>query len=162
MGAPSLAGVDWREVRSACEGGLLVEKAAEVFQIGASTIRARAAREQWATVGRIQKAKVELQRERSVTAPRAHAAIAETLIERQEEHREIMHRMLKKALSTAEKAPPPIETMGDLEKAAKLHRLTLDMSTGDSAPAVQVLFTGGESSDFRSVTMDAAEVEVLE
>jgi transposase-like protein len=142
---PAALEVPWREIRSAVEGGLKVEEVAARYDISATTVRVRAHREGWATVAKVTKL-MQLQVKRSETdAPKAAQLVAQSLVERQEEHREIVHRMMRKALKNAEKAPPSIENMTDLEKAVKIHRLTLDMSTGE-AGAVQVnLWSGGAS-----------------
>jgi formiminotetrahydrofolate cyclodeaminase len=134
------------------------EKVSQIFDVPNGTIRSRASRESWATVERVQQIKGALQQKCNAT-PSGAQLVAQSLVERQEEHREIVHRMMRKALKNAEKAPPSIENMTDLEKAVKIHRLTLDMSTGETGPGVQILFTGSETQQAQVIEQ---EVDVID
>jgi formiminotetrahydrofolate cyclodeaminase len=160
---PAALAVDYSEIRRAVETGTVtLQEAAERFDVPFRTIQKRSYREDWLIPSRIvAKAKeIEEKRlsQRVSNTPKALDVAAQSLVERQEEHREIVHRMMRKALKNAEKAPPSIENMTDLEKAVKIHRLTLDMSTGE-AGAVQVNLWSGGASVSQGLTERVIDVE---
>jgi hypothetical protein len=159
-----LSDQEWREVRSACESGVSFQRAAETFGINVNAIKQRSWRERWVTGAKVEKVTRNLQ---AVTSrnptPKTAEIVAQSLLERQEEHKGIVHRTILKALKAAEKAPPAIESMTDYEKAVKVHRLNLDMTTGESAQVNLSFWHGEAGQGLRDVgPADALDVEVIE
>ena len=159
MPAAALPGVDWTEIQRAVETGIVtLQKAAEFYGVSFETVRKRAAREEWATPKRIQDRAQEMraamsQADNGTNVPEGNVPgmsqslqkqpktvdlAAKSLVEKQQDHDSIVHRTLSRLLVKADKAPPEIETMGDYEKAVKLHRLVLKMDTGEAKVSLNI------------------------
>lgn len=159
MAAPALEGIDWSEIRRSVETGIVtLQKASQFFGVSFETVRKRAAREKWATPKRIQDRAQELREAMSQDGagtiasegnvpgmsqslqkqPKTVDLAAKSLVEKQQDHDSLVHRTLSRLLTKADKAPPEIETMGDYEKAVKLHRLALKMDTGEAKVSLNI------------------------
>jgi transposase len=151
MPAAIMSPAQWREVQTVAETGMHLKDVAAKFGVDYETVRKRAMREEWLTIRRVENLREKQMQTRSLSqnVPKASEVVAETLEERRNHHREMMHRI---GLKLAEKAEKNVESgrldildVAGLEKLQKVIRLNLDMATGE-AGAVQVnLWSGGSS-----------------
>jgi hypothetical protein len=166
MPAPSLLSPDqWREIKTVAETGMPLPEVARKFDVSYDMVRKRAHRESWLTLAR-----VESLREKQIKVssssrivPRASEVVASTLEERQNHHREKMHKITSlltdKAVEAVEEGRLAVTDLSELEKLQKMARLNLDMSTGETGPGVQILFTGSEPSQAQVIDTDADVID---
>ena len=159
MGAPSLA-VNWNEVRSLAESGKLLKEVADLFEISYEAVKKRAAREKWLSPSAVQAA-VKRHALLSPIVPMG-SKLAEIVANEPEKlrnhHTERTRRILNAMWKQVELSPPPIETVGDMEKADKMTRLNEGMTTGEPQAVMQVLL-GSQSDIGPSHVSQCVEVE---
>ena len=122
----------WKAVEAAiCIGGLGYSEAGRKFGIEPHAIIMKAKRHGWALPSMIQKRVEALQKsvtERAVCEDYRNGnaevieAVAQSWSERGEEHRALVYGITTAALKKVAKAPPPIESWSDIEKADRAGR----------------------------------------
>jgi hypothetical protein len=125
----------WLAIEKACCGGLGYSECARKFGVSVFAIMQRSKRNNWPVGSRIERRAEALQearykaRERYKTYEqqrdcnaRATEALAESWVERGEQHRSLIYDMTRTALKKVVKSPPALEDWSSIERADKAAR----------------------------------------
>jgi hypothetical protein len=125
----------WVAIEKACCGGLGYSECARKFGVSVFAIMQRSKRNNWPVGSRIERRAEALQearykaRERYKTYEqqrdcnaRATEALAESWVERGEQHRSLIYDMTRTALKKVVKSPPALEDWSSIERADKAAR----------------------------------------
>jgi hypothetical protein len=162
----------WKAVEMAiCIGNLGFSECGNQFQISPHAIMMRAKRHGWALPSMIQKRVEALQKsvtERAVCEDYRNGnaevieAVAQSWSERGEAHRALVYGLTNAALKKVAKAPPPLESWSDIEKADRAGRRACGLDDSEAARNVSV---GMQLIEFRLANIhlppDAPEAGIV-
>jgi hypothetical protein len=125
----------WVAIEKACCGGLGYSECARKFGVSVFAIMQRSKRNNWPVGSRIQRRVEALQEARYKARERykpyeearnsntrATEALAESWVERGEQHRSLIYEMTNTALKEVVKSPPALENWSDIERCDKAGR----------------------------------------